>query len=282
LDLKDAQSEANPGQLKEWAGYLEMVAPIITAVVGIIGLVTAAQWLWNASLWASPVTWIVIGIVALIAVIVLIATQTTWFQDIWNAAWGWIKSTAQDFWGWITETLWPGIKKFFVDNWNGIKAVGQAFADAWGWIRRTGESWWGWIKGIPGMLGNAFSSVYNFIVSPFKNAFNAVARAWNNTVGQLHWSVPGWVPGIGGNSFSAPRLPYWHTGGIVSGALGSEVLGVLKAGERVTAGPNSDSGGVVTLNSSGSAMDDFILDSVRRAVGLRGGDPVRVLAGSRG
>ncbi|HEY9338829.1 MAG TPA: hypothetical protein VIQ79_30555, partial [Kribbella sp.] len=48
---------------------------------------TGAQWLMNASLWASPVTWIVLGILLLIGVIILIATKTTWFQRAWKAAW---------------------------------------------------------------------------------------------------------------------------------------------------------------------------------------------------
>ena len=62
-----------------------------------------AQALMNASLWASPITWIVVGIVALIAVIVLIATKTDWFQKAWSASWGWIKSAASNTWEFIKK-----------------------------------------------------------------------------------------------------------------------------------------------------------------------------------
>lgn len=68
----------------------------------------AAQWLMNTALLASPITWIVVGIVALVAVIVLIATKTDWFQRAWRASWNWIKSAASSTWeflkkipGWI-------------------------------------------------------------------------------------------------------------------------------------------------------------------------------------
>jgi hypothetical protein len=76
-------------------------------------IASAAQAIWNAEIWAStaallanPMTWIVLGIIALIAVIVLIATKTTWFQQLWSAAWGWIKDAAFAVWDWI-KTNWP-------------------------------------------------------------------------------------------------------------------------------------------------------------------------------
>lgn len=62
-----------------------------------------AQWLMNTALLASPVTWIVVGIVALIAVIVLIATKTDWFQRAWRASWGWIKDAASGAWDFIKK-----------------------------------------------------------------------------------------------------------------------------------------------------------------------------------
>jgi phage-related protein len=71
-----------------------------------------AQWLMNTALLASPITWIIIGIVALVAAIVLIATKTDWFQRAWRAAWGWIKDAASNTWdfikkipGWISSAF---------------------------------------------------------------------------------------------------------------------------------------------------------------------------------
>lgn len=86
LNLNDAMHEANPPQLGTWAEQIGLVTPLLQAVVGVVSLVTAAQWLWNTSLLANPLTWIILGIIALVAIIVVIATKTTWFQDIWKAA----------------------------------------------------------------------------------------------------------------------------------------------------------------------------------------------------
>jgi hypothetical protein len=67
----------------------------------------------------------------------------------------------------------------------------------------------------------------------------------------------------------------------MSGALGAEGLAVLQAGERVSPAGGGHAEESVILNA-GSDLDEAILDSIRRSVGLRGNDPVRVLRSNRG
>jgi phage-related protein len=193
-----------------------------------------AQWLMNTALLASPITWIIVGIVALVAVIYLIATRTTWFQTAWRVAWGAIRSTAQN---------------------------------AWNFIRQ-----------IPGWIAGAFSGIAGSISSPFRAAFNFIASAWNNTVGGLSFSIPGWVPGIGGNSFGVPRIPYFHSGGVVPGVVGTNVLAMVQAGERIGSVASGGSGGqTIVINVGGQRLGDVLLDPLRQAVRTRGGDVQAVL-----
>lgn len=218
-----------------------------------------AQWLLNVALDANPIGLVVLAIAALIAIVVIIATKTTWFQDIWKVTWGAIKEAALATWNWIKGTLWPGIESV-------AGAIGGAFGR------------------IPGLISKAFSGLVSIITWPFRTAFNLVSDAWNATIGRLSWSIPSWIPGIGGNSISAPKLPHFHTGGIVSGAMGSEVLAVLQAGEKVTAGSNSGStGGVPTLriDSGGSRLDDLLVELLKKAVSDRGGNVQVVLGNGR-
>lgn len=240
LNLNQAQHEADPPDLQRWADQLNLVAPLLTAVVGVVALVTAAQWAWNAAQLASPTTWIIIGIVALIAVIVLIATKTDWFQRAWRASWGWIKNAASNTWEFLRK--------------------------------------------IPGWIGSAYAKVATTIAAPFRAAFNSIARAWNNTVGRLSWSVPGWVPGVGGNSISAPRLPTFHQGGTVPGAPGQEVMAMLQAGEKVTSLAGSVGGGEQWIRVDLGELGDALLQPIARAVGRRGGSVtalgVRVVGGA--
>ena len=150
---------------------------------------TGVQWLLNVALTANPIGLLIVGIAALIAIVVLIATKTTWFQDAWRVSWGAIKSVAMSVWDWLSA--------------------------------------------LPGKVGAAFASIAGTISAPWRAGFNAIANAWNNTVGRLSWTVPSWVPLIGGKTISAPKLPTFHRGGVVPGAAGQDVLAVLQGGEQV-------------------------------------------------
>lgn len=231
VDLNDAMHEANPPELQTWADKLNLITPLLTALIGITSLVTAAQWLFNASLWASPVTWIVVGIVALIAIIVLL-----------------------------------------VKNWDTVKAAGER---AWRAIRSAASTAWDWLKELPRKIGSAFASIGDKISRPFRAGFNAISNAWNNTVGNLSWTVPGWVPGVGGQSISAPRLPTFHTGGTVPGLPGQEVPIMALAGETVLPAGRSSGGEMahVTVKLDG----EVLLEAIARMVRRRGGGAQLVL-----
>lgn len=230
LDLAEAQKAANPPDMQRWADTLNLVSPLLSGLVGIFALVTAAQWAWNAAQLASPTTWIVLAVIALVAVIVLIATKTTWFQDLWKWAWTGIKDATKAVFDWLAGA-WDWVVEVVT---TGVQAWWKLFTGFWGAVGRMGSDFIGWILGIPDRIASTFAAVADAIARPFRAAFNAVSRAWNSTIGQLSWSVPSWVPAIGGASISAPKLPVFHQGGIVSGVPGQEVLALLQAGERVT------------------------------------------------
>lgn len=80
---------------------------------------TAAQWLFNAALWANPITWIVAGILLLIGAIVAII----YYWDDWTASLlEWIPA------GYaivgifkMIKSAWEGISSFFaVEGWGGL------------------------------------------------------------------------------------------------------------------------------------------------------------------
>lgn len=64
------------------------------------GVATAAQLGLNLAFLACPITWIVLGIGAIIAIIAVIAKKVGGFKELWNICWDGIKtafSTAKDF-----------------------------------------------------------------------------------------------------------------------------------------------------------------------------------------
>ena len=307
IDLNDAQHEAKPPTgLQEFAAQAGMVAPVIMGLVGIIdlfsiantalsgsfiteaaasaassvaagahavaaGVATAAQWAWNAAIAfaTSPITLIVLGVALLVAAIIWLATQTTFFQALWHDIWiGLIEPVM---------TVGKFIINFYVGIWNGLVTgvtwvkdmIVGAFSAAGNFASHALDA----VLGIPGRLGSAFAGVGNAISAPFRAAFNAISYAWNNTAGRLSFQVPGWVPGMGGNGFSMPHLPTLQTGGEIlrTGAV------LAHAGERImpahTRGLSSESGSqgttAVGLDFTGdtdSALATLIMSLIRNGL----------------
>ena len=145
-----------------------------------------------------------------------------------------------------------------------VATVGEALHGAFDWVVQ-------FFGKLPGIFSDAFSTVAATITAPFREAFNAVARSWNSTVGSLSFSVPGWVPGLGGKGFSVPKIPEMAAGGIVTGptvALIGEsgpeaVIPLSQAGNLggTTYNISVDAG----LISSGVDVGQMIIDAIQRA-----------------
>lgn len=256
LDMKEALRDANPTGWDKAAKELAAYSGVASSAIGTIGIIvmaitslTSVTWSWSAAvaIATAPVTLIIIAVLALTAAVVYIATQTTWFQDVWHWAWSNIK---------------------------------EAASSALNWVKNTASSVTDFLTAIPRRVGDAFAAVANFITAPFRAAFNAVSDAWNNTVGRLSWSVPDWIPGIGGNSVSAPRLPKFHSGGRVPGAPGSEMLAILQAGETVLPASGGGAPVQVVIRSDGTHAGELLLALFQSAIEVRGGNVQTVAGGA--
>lgn len=262
-----------------------------------LGIVTAVTWAWNAALAVNPVTWIVLGIVALIAVIVLVATKTTFFQTIWNAVWGFMKGVGRWFAGPFAGffvTVWNKIVAFAKGVWSAVSAyfgfwyglMGKVkgwVGGAVDWVHTKWNNLVGFIKGIPGRISGALSSMWNGLKAGFKIAINYVIGKWNS----LHFTIPSFSilgKSFGGGTIGVPSIPYMAKGGTVK----EQGLAFIHKGEtvtpsaRVTPFRSSSSGGggggaTITIKSDGRRMSNLLLELMREAIRNSGGDPVKVL-----
>ncbi|MER7047725.1 phage tail protein [Streptomyces jumonjinensis] len=146
--------------------------PVLTALAIVIGTVvvamklwaaaqaivalrnriwTASQWQLNAAMLANPMVLIVAGIVALIAVIVLIATKTKWFQKAWDAVWGAVKSAFRASVDGILVAL-EWLKKL-------PEKIGRWFGTAKTLAVRKMAELLTWLKGLPGRAWDALSGL---------------------------------------------------------------------------------------------------------------------------
>lgn len=165
------------------AAVLWTVAKIkILAQAAATGIATAAQWLWNVAMDANPITLIIIGIAALVAAIIWVATQTTFFQTIWKASWGAIKDAfftvfnfIRDHWKLIVEILGGPIAIatiFIIDHWHQIV---DGFNAVINWITKH---WVLIVSIITGPIGTAVLYVvrhWQQIIDGAKSMLNTLA-----------------------------------------------------------------------------------------------------------
>jgi tape measure domain-containing protein len=93
------------------------------------------------------------------------------------------------------------------------------------------ESIVGFFTGIPGRLADLGGSIARAIGNGFVDAFNFVADVVNRAIPDSI-SIP-FAPDINLPDNPLPMLPRFHTGGVVPGRPGQEMLALLTAGERV-------------------------------------------------
>jgi hypothetical protein len=165
------------------AGILAGVAVAVLAVsaaqkvyAAYTAIASAAQTVWNAEIWAStaallanPMTWIVLAIIALIAVIVIIATKTTWFQTIWHTVWGAITTAFNATVAWLSGAFaWFGTLPGKFAHW---------FGAAKDWAIKKLMELVMWQVMLPKRIWDALSGLGSMLASLASNAFNRLKVA---------------------------------------------------------------------------------------------------------
>lgn len=227
----------------------------------IWGTMIPAVWSFTTALLANPITWIVLGVIALVAALYALIFHFDWVKSVATAVINWIG----DRFNWV---------KNLVSNVAGW--IRDRFVDAFNWVRSIAGGVFDWFGSLPGRIGGVFSSIGDGIRSAFRAAFNFVADIWNNTIGRISVTIPGWVPVIGGNSFSVPKIPKFHTGGVVPGAPGSEMLAILQAGETVIPA-NGGGGSTLVIKGDGSPIAAVLIEVLSKAIRGQGGNVQEVL-----
>ncbi len=160
---------------------------------------TLAQWGFNSAMLANPVTWIVVGVIALIAAIILLVKnwdrvkQTisgfiTWFKGAFSAIGTWLSNNwkkvvtavllAMGPVGWavlalvrVIRTNWNSIRETAIAVWNTVAAF---FTNLWDGIKNTALTVWKAIGDAIGSIGEAVKGVWNGIMEWFSQKFEWV------------------------------------------------------------------------------------------------------------
>lgn len=166
-----------------WMAENPVVVQALAIAFGILTAafigVTVATWAMNTALLANPITWIILGVMALIGAIILLALN-------WDSVVKWITSVWAGFVGWISP---------------GLKAIGDAFSAVFNGI------------------GQIISGVFQGVVFVIKTYINTIINLVNGVIGALNGVGSFISKATGGTiGFKLGKIPLLAQGGTITGS----------------------------------------------------------------
>lgn len=264
----------------------KIIAGVILVLAVAFSVLTVAVWASNIAMLANPITWIILAIVALIAIIILVVV---YFDEIVAAvvtAWDWIKNATQVAWDWLVAT--------FAALWDGIVAGVQA---AWDWIMGAIGAAWDWIVNLfmtyhpVGIIISHWDSIKAASKAAWDWVKDKISAIWNGiistvtAVGNRVWSF---VTGIWGRIKNATSTAFTSVRNAITNALNKAYNTVRNIGSRfATIGKNIVQGIIrgVTNAASGlygklKGMATGALNAAKSVLGIS--SPSRVFAAEVG
>lgn len=139
-------------------------------------VLATAQRLLNKAFLASPLTWIVLGITAVVAAFVLLWNKCEGFRNFWQNMWAQIKNVASQVWAQI-KAVWQEFEPYFKALFKAVKEAAQA---AWNLIKKIWNAAKPFFKPIFDFIKNAAKTALDNVKLAFSIAWTAVKTTWNN------------------------------------------------------------------------------------------------------
>lgn len=205
-----------------WVSENPQLAGTMTAISVVLGIVTGAlmalgpvingakiaMGLFNTTLLANPITWVIAGITALIAIGVLLWKNWDAVSENLSKAWNFIREKATDIFGglsdWFSETwdamkakaseVWNSISEYFSELWISIKetfhstmdSIKESLSEAWNSMKEDAVNVWNSItefftglwEGIVNLFHSAVESIQAFLTGAWTLISNVIQAVW--------------------------------------------------------------------------------------------------------
>lgn len=224
-----------------------LLAFLITLGLVIMTSVVPAFVAWGAAMLANPLTWIVLGITAIITGLILLVTHIQEVGEFFGSVFGAIGEAIGnvgkffeevfghigEFVGGVVQNIGDFFNGLFEGIGQGVKAVGDFFVGVWQGVV-------GVITGIVTTIGNTvagiFKAIINAVISWFEGFLNGPIDLINAVIGVVDAIVPGDQSG-----WRIPRIQFGRlaTGGIVPATAGGQLILAGEGGEDEWVVPES-------------------------------------------
>lgn len=236
--------QKHPTVVKVVATVLGVLAAELTVAAVALGIYTAAQWAMNSALLANPITWIVLGIMAAIALLVAagVAIYSNWdtikakASEVWNSiknvistvvnaikdvisrVFGVIKTVITAYlnaYRTVIMTVWNGIKTVIATV---VNAIRTAITTVFGAVRSRITSIFNAIKSVTIAVWNRIRTAITTPVQAARSVVNSVVNAIKSKFHALS-SIKGTVTGIFNSVKNAITRPIQTARSTVSSAI---------------------------------------------------------------
>lgn len=235
----------HPTVLKVVVTALGVLAAELAVAAVALGAYTVAQWAMNSALLANPITWIVLGIMAAIALLVAagVAIYSNWdtikakASEVWNSiknvistvvnaikdvisrVFGAIKTVITAYlnaYRTVIMTVWNAIKTVVTTVVNAIRTV---ITTVFGAVRSRVTSIFNAIKSVTIAVWNRIRTAITTPIQVARSVVNSVVNAIKNKFHTLS-SIKGTVTGIFNSVKNAITHPIQTAKSIVTSAIG--------------------------------------------------------------
>ncbi|MET8624532.1 phage tail tape measure protein [Kitasatospora sp. NPDC004669] len=181
-----------------WITQHEWAAKAAAFTIGgvlVVALVALSVALWNvaAAALANPVVWIIVGVLALVAALVVLAMH-------WRAVWDWIRGAGHEVaavvvaaWHWLgdeTDAAWQWVSTHVQDAWH---AIANFFISAWHTVTDPIVAAWNWVVGITTTIWNGihdfFAKWWPLLLVIFFPVLAIIIAIWNHFHEQITGTV---------------------------------------------------------------------------------------------
>lgn len=243
-------------------GFLANNANVVAPLVIVLGVLAVAIWAVNAAMFANPVTWIVIGIAALIAVLIIAYQKSALFRTIVQTAFKVISDYISFVWNNILKPVFTFLVRYFVAVYRIAVRAATIVVGAWNRLKAGISAAWTWLKSnvfdpwaavfrravkVAQTMRDQVRDAWQSIKDGISSAWDTVKGIFDKIIGKIE-DVIGW--------FGKLKPPDWFTSvvGKITGSVASQAVTVPAPAPAVGARGGTGSGtGVVT--TSGGRTD---------------------------